>query len=362
MPNIDTPIEYDRRRLISATAASLAAIAFGSIEPVVAEAAPLPIEGKLPSFDGAAAWLNSAPLTPADLLGKVALVSFWNFTCINWVRQRPYVRAWAEKYRDQGLVVVGVHAPEFAFEKRIADVRRDIRDTRIDYPIVIDNDHAIWRAFHNQYWPALYFVDAQGRIRHHQFGEGDYEESERVIQRLLVDAGHQQIGSDIVSLDPQGVEAQADWTSLKSPETYIGYARSENFTSPGGISEDSPGLYRAAVRIPLNGWSLAGTWTVGGEYAALNEAPGRIVYRFHTRDLHLVLAPSEPGRLIRFRITLDGAAPVADHGLDVDADGTGTVQDGRLYQLVRQAGAIADRTFEIEFLDPDVRAYAFTFG
>ena len=362
MLNADIPVKYDRRRFVSATAASLAAMAFGPVVPVSAETAPLPIEGKLPLLDGATAWLNSAPLTPADLRRKVVLINFWNFTCINWLRQRPYVRAWAGKYRGMGLVVVGVHAPEFTFEKSPESVRRNILDARIEYPIVIDNDHAIWRAFNNQYWPALYFVDTQGRIRHHQFGEGDYEESEWVIQHLLADAGYQQRDSDIVSLDPQGVEAQADWASLKSPETYIGYARSENFASPGGIRADNPALYRTAPRIPLDAWNLEGTWTVGGEYAASNEAPARINYRFHARDLHIVLAPSEPGRPIRFRITLDGAAPAADHGLDVDADGTGTVQDGRLYQLVRQAGAIADRTFEIEFRDPGVRAYAFTFG
>jgi len=358
MPTID----HDRRRLVGAAATVFALTGFSLVWPVSAEVAPLPIEGKLPPFDGAVAWLNSAPLVAADLRGKVVLISFWNFTCINWLRQRPYVRAWAEKYKDPGLLVIGVHAPEFAFEKSVDSVRRDITGARVDYPIVVDNDHAIWRAFNNQYWPALYFVDVQGRIRHHQFGEGDYDESERVIQRLLADAGHKESGSDLISPNPQGIEMQADWASLKSPETYVGYARGENFASPGGIREDIPNLYHTTSSLPLNRWSLAGVWTIGGEYAAANEASGRIAYGFRARDLHLVLAPSVPGRPIRFRITLDGASPGANHGVDVGADGTGTVQDGRLYQLVRQAGAVADRRFEIEFLDPGVRAYAFTFG
>lgn len=353
-------VNRDRRRLIVAGAATLAAAGLGLMRP--AAAARLHVEGKLPSFSGATAWLNSAPLTAADLRGKVVLVNFWNFTCINWLRQRPYVRAWAEKYKDRGLVVIGVHAPEFVFEKNIDDVRRDIKGARIGYPIAIDNDHAVWRAFNNQYWPALYFVDAQGRIRHHQFGEGDYDEAERAIQQLLAEAGHKDIGSDLVSLDPQGIEAQAAWTSLKSPETYVGYARSENFASPGGVEQDVPRLYRSASPLPLNWWGLTGAWTVGEEFAASNEKSGRITYRFHARDLHLVLAPVTPGRPVRFRIKIDGAAPGADHGVDVDADGTGTVEAGRLYQLVRQTGTIGDRTFEIEFLDPGVCAYAFTFG
>ncbi len=357
----DRTINHDRRRLVGVVAASLAAAGLSLVGPVRAELS-LPVAGKLPSFDGAVAWLNSAPLTAADLRGKVVLVSFWNFTCINWVRQRPYVRAWAEKYKDLGLVVIGVHAPEFVFEKNVDSVSRDVRDNRITYPIAVDSDHAIWRAFDNEYWPALYFVDAKGRIRHQQFGEGEYDASERVIQQLLAEAGQKEIGSGLVSPDPQGVEAQADWASLKSPETYVGSARGENFASPGGTFDDAPSLYRTASRLPLNWWSLAGVWTVRGEYATANEASGRIAYRFRARDLHLVLAPSEPGRPIRFRITLDGAAPGTDHGIDAAPDGTGTVQDGRLYQLIRQAGAIADRTFEIEFIDPGIQAYAFTFG
>ena len=361
MRKLDIADAVDPRRR-SLLGAALAAGTIGLLPVPLRAAAALPIEGKLPSFRGATGWLNSAPLTAADLRGKVVLVNFWNFTCINWLRERPYVRAWAEKYKDRGLVVIGVHAPEFAFEKNLDGVSRDIRDARIEYPIAVDNDHAIWHAFDNQYWPAAYFVDAQGRIRDHQFGEGDYDESERVIQRLLADAGNKEIGSDLISVDPQGFEAQAAWGDLKSPETYIGYARSENFGSPGGVQNDVPRLYRTLSPLPLNWWSLAGAWTVGREYAGLNERSGRIAYRFHARDVHLVLAPATPGRPVRFRVTLDGAPPGADHGVDVDADGLGTLTDGRLYQLARQTGPVGDRTFEIEFLDRGVRAYAFTFG
>ena len=353
-------IDEDRRRFLGAAAVSLAAAGLGPIGSATA-AARLPIEGKLPSFSGATAWLNSDPLTPADLRGKVVLVNFWNFTCINWLRERPYVRAWSEKYKDQGLVVIGVHAPEFAFEKNIDDVRRDITDARIGYPIAVDNDHAIWRAFNNRYWPALYFIDAEGRIRHHQFGEGEYEQAEGVIRQLLAEAGRGDVGGEPATIDARGAEVAADWGSLKSPETYIGYGRGERFLSAGDVREDTPTLYRSAAP-PLNWWGLTGVWTVGEEFATSGERSGRITYRFHARDLHLVLAPGAPGRPVRFRIKLDGAAPGADHGVDVDADGSGTVQDGRLYQLIRQTGQVADRTFEIEFLEPGVRAYAFTFG
>lgn len=347
--------------LTSAAAATLAAAGLRHGESAVATAR-LPIEGRLPSFAGATAWLNSGPLTAADLRGKVALVSFWNFTCINWLRERPYVRGWAERYKDKGLVVIGVHAPEFAFEKNIDDVHRDIRDAQIGYPIAVDNDHAIWRAFNNRYWPALYFVDAQGRIRHHQFGEGGYEQAEEVIRQLLAEARSGDVGPEPAALEARGAEVAADWTNLKSPETYIGYGRTENFASPGGVREDVPSLYRVTSPGPRNWWSLGGVWTVGEEFATAGEKSGRITYRFHARDLHLVLAPATPGRPVRFRIKVDGAAPGADHGVDAEADGSGVVQDGRLYQLVRQTGAVADRTFEIEFLDPGVRAYAFTFG
>lgn len=306
------------------------------------------VEGRMPSFAGATAWLNSQPLTPSALRGKVVLVDFWTYTCINWLRTSPYVSAWADKYRDQGLVVIGVHAPEFSFEKDLDSVRRAVAERKVRYPVVVDNNHEIWRAFRNQHWPALYMVDAQGRIRHRHVGEGSYEQSERVLQQLLIEAGNRDIGPELVSVDASGIEAAADWSSLRSPENYLGSERSEGFA--------------ATAKLRLNQWSLAGDWTVENEATRLNAAGGRIIYRFHARDLHLVLAPAMPGQTVRFRVRLDGAAPGAGHGADVDADGWGIVDAPRLYQLVRQSGPVAERNFEIEFLTPGVRAYAFTFG
>jgi thiol-disulfide isomerase/thioredoxin len=322
----------------------------------------LPIEGEFPSFGSATAWLNSPPLTAAGLRGKVVLVDFWTYTCINWRRHYPYVRAWAEKYKDHGLVVIGVHAPEFVFEKNLDNVRWAAKDLRVNHPIAIDNDHAVWRAFKNQYWPALYFVDAQGHIRHHQFGEGDYEQSEKVIQQLLAEAGTGVVGGELVSVHADGFEAPADWRDLKSPETYLGYEQGENFASPGGAVSGTRHAYTAPGRLSPNHWALSGDWTVERDAAALNIASGRIALRFHARDLHLVLAPPAQDRPIRFRMTIDGAPPGEAHGVDVDAEGWGTVREARLYQLVRQSAPVADRTFEIEFLDAGVRAYVFTFG
>jgi thiol-disulfide isomerase/thioredoxin len=322
----------------------------------------LPIEGELPSLGSATEWLNSQPLTAAGLRGKVVLIDFWTYTCINWLRSLPYVRAWAEKYKDQGLVVVGVHTPEFAFEKNVDNVRRAAKDMRVDYPIAIDNDYAIWRAFNNSYWPALYFVDAQGHIRHHQFGEGAYEESEMIIQQLLEEAGNSGMGHDLVSVDARGAEAAADWGSLRSPENYLGYERTENFASPGGAVLDKPRFYDAPARLRLNNWALSGNWTVGEQATVLNEANGTIAYRFHARDLHLVMGPAARGTSVRFRVLIDGRPPGAAHGIDVDDQGNGTVSEQRLYQLVRQSKPIADRYFEIEFLDSGVEAFAFTFG
>jgi thiol-disulfide isomerase/thioredoxin len=333
-----------------------------AVHPMTTAAAQLPVEGNLPSFGGVTEWLNSPPLAAAELRGKVVVVNFWTLTCINWLRSLPYVRAWAEKYKDQGLVVIGVHAPEFAFEKNLEDVRRAARDMRVYYPIAVDNNHAVWGAFRNRYWPALYFIDAQGRIRGHQFGEGEYERSERIIQQLLAETGVSRGDQGLVAVDARGSEAAADLPNLKSPENYLGYARTEHFLSGGGIREDISNLYRGGASLPLNGWSLAGVWTVGSEFAALDESSGRITYRFHARDLHLVMASSVPERPARFRVTLDGAPPGDDRGGDVDAEGWGNVREGRLYQLIRQSRAIAERTFEIEFLDRGVRAYAFTFG
>jgi thiol-disulfide isomerase/thioredoxin len=336
--------------------------ASASMASARAEAESLPVEGTMPPLTGAVDWLNSPPLTREELKGKVVLVDFWTYSCINCLRTIPYVRAWAEKYKDQGLVVIGVHTPEFAFEKDIGNVKKAVADLKIDYPVAIDNDYAIWRAFRNQYWPAHYFIDAEGRIRHHHFGEGDYAGSERIIQQLLAEAGRTDAASaGMVAVNATGAEAAAALDQVKSPETYLGYARAANFISPGGAVEDAPHLY-AAAEPHLNQWALAGEWTVSPEDARLDKAGGSIVYRFHARDLHLVLGPSADGRPVKFRVTLDGKQPGEDRGSDIDANGDGAVTAQRLYQLVRQKGPIAERTFEIEFLDQGVQAYAFTFG
>ncbi len=322
----------------------------------------LPIEGELPSLSGATAWLNTPPLAAADLRGKVVLIDFWTYTCINWLRTLPYVRAWAEKYRDHGVVVIGVHSPEFPFEHDLENVRRAAMDMRVEYPIAIDNDFAIWQAFTNHYWPALYLVDAQGHLRYHHFGEGAYELSEMILQHLLAEAGMSGFDQELVSVDAQGADAAADWGSLRSPETYIGYERTDNFSPPGGAVLDKRRVYTAPQRLRLNQWALAGEWTVGREATVLHTANGRIAYRFHARDLHLVMGPAARGTSVRFHVRIDGQAPGVAHGIDVDDQGNGTVTDQRLYQLIRQPGHIADRQFEIEFLDAGVEAFVFTFG
>jgi thiol-disulfide isomerase/thioredoxin len=350
----------------SADASTQSAVVMTGNPAVMMKAGPdahdpnLGIEGGFPSLSGAVEWLNSPPLTPEGLKGKVVLIDFWTYSCINCLRSIPYVKAWAEKYKDQGLVVIGVHTPEFAFERKISNVRTAVSDLKIGYPVAVDSDYAIWRAFDNQYWPAHYFIDAQGRIRYHHFGEGEYDESERVIQRLLAEAGNSSNSAALVSVNASGAEA-APSASDASPETYLGYGRAENFTSTGGVFRDKSHVY-AIAKPQLNEWSLSGDWTIGAEAAALDQAGGRIVYRFRARDLHLVLGPAAEGQRIRFRVTIDGAAPGVDHGTDVDADGYGVIDGQRLYQLVRQSSAVSDRTFEIEFLDPGVQAYAFTFG
>jgi cytochrome c biogenesis protein CcdA/thiol-disulfide isomerase/thioredoxin len=321
----------------------------------------LAVEGSFPSLAGAVAWLNSPPLTAAALGGKVVLVDFWTYSCINCLRAIPYVRAWAGKYAAQGLVVIGVHAPEFAFEKNIDNVRKAVSDLQIGYPVAIDNNYGIWRAFNNEYWPAHYFIDAKGRIRHHHFGEGDYDGSERIIQQLLAEAGTTSVATDLVSVHAAGAEAPADVIAAQSPETYLGYERAEHFVSPGGVVRNRPHVY-ATGTPKLNEWGLSGDWSIGEEQARLNGNDGRIVYRFHARDLHLVLGPGPAGQPVRFRITIDGKAPGGSHGTDVDAEGEGAVTGQRLYQLIRQNGPITDHTFEIRFLDPGVQAYAFTFG
>ena len=326
-----------------------------------AAADTLPVEGKMPPLDGAIQWLNSPPLSAEALKGKVVLVDFWTYSCINCIRAIPYVKAWAEKYKDQGLVVIGVHAPEFAFEKNVDNVKKAIGDLGIAYPVAIDNDYAIWRAFDNQYWPAHYFIDAEGRIRHHHFGEGEYDQSERVIQELLAEAGKQNVAGGIVDVKATGTEAASNQNDVQSPETYVGWQRSENFVDTKGTVNDAPHVYSAA-EPKLNEWGLTGNWTVGAENAGLNDKDGSIYYRFHARDLHLVLGPNADGKPIRFKVTVDGKPPGDSHGVDTDADGNGTVTGQRLYQLVREAGPVGDHTFEIHFLDPGVQAYAFTFG
>jgi thiol-disulfide isomerase/thioredoxin len=321
-----------------------------------------PHEGEMPSLAGATGWLNSRPLTEEQLRGKVVLVDFWTYTCINWLRTLPYVRAWAGKYQDQGLVVIGVHTPEFSFEKDADNVRRAVQDMEINYPVAIDSDYAIWRAFDNHYWPALFFVDAEGHVRHHHFGEGEYAQSEMILQQLLTEAGASGIGRELVSVDAGGPEAGADWGSLWSPENYVGYLRTENFASPDRAALDQPQVYAAPQKLELNHWAPSGDWTMGQEAAVLNGSNGRIAYSFHARDLHLVMGPATRGDAVRFRVLLDGQPPGAAHGADVNDQGIGTVSEQRLYQLIRQPHPIANRHFEIEFLDPGVEAYAFTFG
>ena len=309
----------------------------------------------VPPFDGAAAWINSDPLTPAALRGHPVLVNFWTFTCINWLRQEPYVRAWAQRYREDGLQVIGVHTPEFRFEHEVDDVRRAVKEREIDYPVAVDNDYRIWTAFDNRYWPALYFVDADGYLRDEYFGEGRYEQSERLVQKLLG------IDREVVAVEGFGVEAEADWDHLRTPETYLGHGRSAQFASPQGLDTDRSRAYELPSRLLLNTWALGGEWTVQREKAVLEKADGTIAFRFHARDVHLVLSPGGRGPA-QFRVRLDGEAPGPSHGADVDADGTGWLADGRLYQLVRQHRGVREQTFEITFREPGAEAYVFTFG
>jgi cytochrome c biogenesis protein CcdA/thiol-disulfide isomerase/thioredoxin len=332
-----------------------------------ADAGALPVEGELPSLAGATGWLNSPPLDAPALRGKVVLVDFWTYSCINCLRALPHVREWAERYRDHGLVVIGVHAPEFAFERNLGNVQRAVKDLKVDYPVAIDNDFSIWRGFNNRYWPAHYFIDAQGRIRAHHFGEGNYAQSEQVIRQLLREAGHtlpDEAPSDARAMAAlrEGVERQADMGSLKSPETYLGHARAENFASPGGQQPDTYADYTVPDTLALNQWALGGRWVVGDEDARLEQTGGRIAFRFHARDLHLVLSPGADGKPVRYRVRIDGQPPGDAAGGDTAADGSGQVDGNRLYQLIRQSGPVRERTFEIEFLDPGVHAYAFTFG
>jgi thiol-disulfide isomerase/thioredoxin len=308
------------------------------------------LQQQMPSLGRANAWLNSHPLSSAELRGKVVLVDFWTYTCINWRRTLPYVRAWAEKYRDHGLIVVGVHTPEFSFERDLDNVRRAASEQQVSYPIAVDSEYAIWRAFHNEYWPALYFVDAQGHIRHQQFGEGEYQRSEQMIQQLLIEAGHTDFDRSLVAVEPAGAEAGADWRQLGSPETYLGHALGERYSS------------REPASLKLNQWTLVGDWTRKDESAVVNRSGGKIAYRFHARDVHLIMGSAARDKSVRFRVLIDGQPPGASHGLDVDESGNGTVGGPRMYQLLRQSGAIGDRLIEIEFLDPGAELFDFTFG
>ena len=319
-------------------------------------------EAPMPPLDGAVEWLNSKPLTPANLRGKVVLVDFWTYTCINWQRTLPHVRAWAEKYRDKGLVVIGVHTPEFSFEHEVDNVRRAVVELKVGYPVAVDSHYAIWRAFDNQYWPALYLIDAKGMVRYMHFGEGDFERSERAIQKLLAEAGARDVATDLVQVEGAGGQAQADWANLRSPETYIGHEKADSFASPGGATRGRPHAYAVPDGLALNSWALAGEWTIEQESARLERPNGRIAHRFHARDVNLVMGPAVRGKSVPFRVLLDGRPPGPAHGADVDAEGRGVLTEERLYQLIRQPGPIGDRRFEIEFLEPGAEAYSFTFG
>ena len=367
-------IKLVRRRFLRNAALTVAAAELAVVDSTGAQSSKIspagstpakpgtiPPSGSMPRLAGAIAWLNSAPLSDESLRGKVVLVDFWTYTCINSLRPLPYVKSWAAKYKDTGLVVIGVHTPEFSFEHERANVENAVRQLKVRYPVAIDSNYRIWQAFNNEYWPAQYFIDRKGRIRHHHFGEGDYGELERVIQRLLKEHGVTGVGGGTVSISAQGVEAPPSGDE-KSPETYVGYRQAERFASPERLAQDSRQTYSPPARPSLNQWGLTGSWNVGPEAAVLQAVPGKIVFRFHARDLHLVLAPTKDGKPVRFKVELDGAAPGNDHGADAASDGTGEVREPRLYQLIRQKHRVEDRTFVIEFLEPGVHAVVFTFG
>jgi thiol-disulfide isomerase/thioredoxin len=355
-------INYERRRFFGVAGAALGAARLGVVGSAVQQMACAALaerdEGALPSLNGATEWLNSPSLTPAGLRGKVVLVDFWTFTCVNWLRTLPYVRAWDKKYRDQGLVVIGAHTPEFPFEKDIDNVRWAVKEMDVNYPIAVDSDYGVWRAFDNNYWPAVYVADANGRIRYHHFGESAYDETEKVIQRLLSDSGRK-IDNRLVRVTPRGLEVAADYGTLRSPESYLGYDRAEAFASDA--LQDAPRAY-TVPRLALNQWGLAGNWTVKERAAVLNEANGKVVYRFHARDVNLIMGVPPGSQPVRFTVKVDGKPPGAAHGTDVDDQGNGTADRQRTYQLVRLQTQIADREFEIQFADPGVEAFCFTFG
>jgi thiol-disulfide isomerase/thioredoxin len=351
-------IDQRRRRFLGAAGMAFATISldlFGS-------PARLPVEGDLPALHGASTWLNSEPLTKTSLRSKVALVDFWTYSCINWRRSLPYIRAWSERYSRHGLVVIGVHSPEFAFERNVENVRQAAKAMNIDYPVAIDNDYAIWRAFNNQFWPALYFIDAKGRVRHHKFGEGEYDQSEAVIQQLLNEFGAQDFGPGLAQVKADGPELAADWFELKSGENYVGYERTENFASSGGLAMDKPHSYVSPVVLKVNHWALSGDWIASKQNIRLNTPGGSIAYQFHARDLHLVMGSADSRSPVRFRVRLDGQIPGAARGTDIDSHGEGTVTEPRMYHLIRQERPVIDRRFEIEFMGAGLEAYSFTFG
>jgi len=321
----------------------------------------LAFEGRLPGFEAAAGWLNSPPLTPDELRGKVVLVDFWTYTCINWLRTLAWVRAWAEKYENDGLVVIGVHTPEFPFERDEDNVREAVQEMAIRYPVALDPDFGVWNAFSNSYWPAIYIADADGRIRYHHYGEGDYDECEQVVQQLIRDAGRE-VGDELVSVTPEGFEVQADWANLKTPETYVGYQQGQNFASAADLVIDDPWTYSVPEPLNPNEWALAGRWAVESRASVSQEPDAKIAFRFHARDVNLVMGPRPREASIPFRVTVDAEPPGDAHGFDVDEQGNGTVHQQRLYQLVREPGAIMDRTVELTFLEPGAEAYCFTFG
>jgi len=331
------------------------------VHRLATDAGELPDEGPLARFDGATAWLNSSPLTPESLRGKVVLVDFWTYTCVNWLRTLPYIRAWADKYRDQGLVVVGAHTPEFPFEHDLGNVRDSLDWFKVDWPVAQDNDYDVWRAFDNHYWPAVYLADAQGRIRYHHFGEGEYAATEMAIQRLLMAAGAEDVDQNLVMVEPHGLEVPADWRFVQSPETYVGYGQASGFANEDTQAFDRPHVYEA-VTLGLNQWSLDGRWNVARHAGVTSEPGATISFRFHARDLNLVMAPALKGVSIPFRVTLDEQPLAADHGDDTDADGAGTLTDQRTYQLIRQRGDVVDRTAQIEFHGSGAEVYCFTFG
>jgi thiol-disulfide isomerase/thioredoxin len=357
-----SPINQSRRRFLSAVATTFAAAEFATAEAGGTKSkTTLADEGPMPELGGAIGWLNSAPLDRKSLRGKVVLANFWTYTCINSLRPLPYVKGWAAKYKDAGLVVIGVHTPEFSFEKDRANVENALHDLKVQFPVAIDSNYRIWQAFHNEYWPAQYLIDGKGRIRYRHAGEGEYGEFERVIQELLKESGATGLDGTALTVSAGGVEA-APGSNGQSPETYVGYRRAERFAPPGRLIQNSAKTYNAPARLSLNQWSLAGLWNVGAESAVLQTTPGKIAFRFHSRDLHLVLSPAKSGEPVRFKLKLDGATPSDSFGSDSAQDGAGEVREPRLYQFIRQRGRIEDRTFEIEFLDPGVQALVFTFG